>query len=142
VGFPFCLIGCLSGFLHLARLDRFSSLQCALRVGKDRAIQTQDVARRLIFYVAGFDPFPPRRHYELYRKEAKRQAALAGYHISQLPPDPAFGADWGVDAVFEDQRTFAAFIVLGCSDLVKQAVSVGILRTYLALFQIIIIICQ
>ena len=40
-----------------------------------------------------------------------------------------------MDSVFEGQRTFAAFIVLGWSDLVKQAVSVGILRIYLALFQ-------
>ena len=41
-------------------------------------MQAQDVARRLIFYVPGFDPFPLRRHRELYRKKAKRQAALAG----------------------------------------------------------------
>jgi hypothetical protein len=59
-------------------------------------MQAQDVTRRLIFYVPGFDPFPLRRYRELYRKEAKRQAALAGYQISQLPPDPALGADWGV----------------------------------------------
>ena len=98
-------------------------------------MQAQDVTRRLIFYVPGFDPFPLRRYRELYRKEAKRQAALAGYQISQLPPDPALGADWGVDSVFEGQRTFAAFIVLGWSDLVKHAMSAGILRTYLALFQ-------
>ena len=98
-------------------------------------MQAQDVTRRLIFYVPGFDPFPLRRYRELYRKEAKRQAALAGYQISQLPPDPALGADWGVDSVFEGQRTFAAFIVLGWSDLVKHAMSAGILRTYVALFQ-------
>ena len=98
-------------------------------------MQAQDVTRRLIFYVPGFDPFPLRRYRELYRKEAKRQAALAGYQISQLPPDPALGADWGVDSVFEDQRTFAAFIVLDWSDLVKHAMSAGILRTYVALFQ-------
>ena len=98
-------------------------------------MQAQDVTRRLIFYVLGFDPFPLRRYRGLYRKEAKRQAALAGYQISQLPPDPALGADWGVDSVFEDQRTFAAFIVLGWSDLVKHAMSAGILRTYVALFQ-------
>ena len=110
-------------------------MQCALRVGRDGAIQAQDVTRRLIFYVPGFDPFPLRRYRELYPKEAKRQAALAGYQISQLPPDPALGADWGVDSVFEGQRTFAAFIVLGWSDLVKHAMSAGILRTYVALFQ-------
>ena len=76
-----------------------------------------------------------RRYRELYHKEAKRQAALAGHQISQLLPDPALGADWGVDSVFEGQRTFAAFIVLGWSDLVKHAMSAGILRTYVALFQ-------
>ena len=98
-------------------------------------MQAQDVTRRLIFYVPGFAPFPLRSYRELYRKEAKRQAALAGYQISQLPPDPALCADWGVDSVFEGQRTFAAFIVLGWSDLVKHAMSAGIVRNYLALFQ-------
>ena len=98
-------------------------------------MQAQDVTRRLIFYVPGFDPFPLRRYRELYRTEAKRQTALAGHQIYQLPPDPALGADWGVDSVFEGQRTFAAFIVLGWSDLVKHAMSAGILRTYVALFQ-------
>ena len=98
-------------------------------------MQAQDVTRRLIFYVPGFAPFPLRSYRELYRKEAKRQAALAGYQNSQLVPGPALGADWGVDSVFEGQRTFAAFIVLGWSDLVKHAMSAGILRTYVALFQ-------
>ena len=99
-------------------------------------MQAQDVTRRLFFfYVPGFATFLLRSYRELYRKEAKRQAALAGYQISQLPPDPALGADWGVDSVFEGQRTFAAFIVLGWSDLVKHAMSAGILHIYLALFQ-------
>ena len=98
-------------------------------------MQAQDVTRRLIFYLPGFDSFLLRRYRALYRKEAKRQAVSAGYQISQLPPDPALGADWGVDSVFEGQRTFAAFIVLGWSDLVKHAMSAGILRTYVALFQ-------
>ena len=98
-------------------------------------MQAQDVTRRLIFYVPGFDSFPLRRYHELYRKEARRQAALAGYQISQLPPDPALGADWGVDSVFEGQRTFAAFIALAWSERVKHAMSAGILRTYVALFQ-------
>ena len=40
-----------------------------------------------------------------------------------------------MNSVFEGHRNFAAFIVLGWSDLVKQAMSAGILRTYLALFQ-------
>jgi hypothetical protein len=35
-------------------------------------MQAQDVTRRLIFYVSGFDPFPLRRYRFLYRKEAKR----------------------------------------------------------------------
>ena len=95
----------------------------------------EDVTRRVIFYVPGFDPFPFRRYRELYRAEAQRQAALVGYQIYQLPPNPALGADWVVDSVFEGHRTFAAFVVLGWSDLVKQAMSAGILRTYLALFQ-------
>ena len=98
-------------------------------------MQAQDVIRRVNFYLPGIDPFPLRHYRELYRAEAQRQAAFAGYQISQLPPDPVLGADWVVDSVFEGHRAFAAFIFLGWSDLVKQAMSAGILRTYLALFQ-------
>ena len=98
-------------------------------------MQAQDVTRRVIFYVSGFDPFPFRHYRELYRAETQRQVALAGYQISQLPPDPALGADCGVDSVFEGQRIFAAFMVLGWSDLLKQAMFAGNLRTYWACFK-------
>jgi hypothetical protein len=48
------------------------------------------------FYVPGFDPFPLRCYRELYRAEAQRQAALAGYQISQLPPDLALARNAGL----------------------------------------------
>ena len=93
MGFPICLIGCLSGFLRLARLDRLFIIATRVARWKGWGNAVEDVTRRVIFYVPGFDPFPFRRYRELYRAEAQRQAALAGYQISQLPPDPALGAD-------------------------------------------------
>jgi hypothetical protein len=37
---------------------------------------TQDVFRRRVFYIPGFDPFPPRRYRELYRTESQEQARI------------------------------------------------------------------
>ena len=46
---------------------------------------TQDVFRRRVFYIPGFDPFPPRRYRELYRTESQEQAQISGYTITQEP---------------------------------------------------------
>jgi hypothetical protein len=38
--------------------------------------------RRHVLYIPGYDPFPPRRYRELYRKEGGEQAAISGYELT------------------------------------------------------------
>ena len=41
------------------------------------------VARRRVFYIPGYDPYPPRRYRELYRTESRKQALISGFRIEQ-----------------------------------------------------------
>lgn len=86
---------------------------------------------RKVFYIPGFDPFPPRRYRELYRKQSQIQAAIAQYQITQSTPQtpsPRFG--WSVEGVFSNQQVHTDFTVLEWSDLVKSSMSNGIFATY------------
>ncbi|MCX7645564.1 MAG: hypothetical protein N2Z62_09765 [Rhodobacteraceae bacterium] len=87
------------------------------------------VGRRRVFYIPGYDPFPPRRYRELYRREGERQAALAGYDLA-LGPGQAGPASWSVRAVIEDERVEAEVEVLVWSDLVQDSMGHGIPATY------------
>ena len=88
----------------------------------------QCVARRRVFYIPGYDPFPPRRYRELYRTEAAAQAAHSGYDIAVGPG--ASPAGWSVRAVIEDEAVAAEVEVLVWSDLVQASMGHGILATY------------
>jgi len=83
--------------------------------------------RRKVFYLPGYDPFPPRRYRELYRSEGAAQARISGYDLtisSKIGKGPygwTVQIDGGSDADFE---------VLIWSDIVKSSMSDGILATY------------
>ncbi len=87
------------------------------------------VTRRRVFYIPGYDPIPPRRYRELYRKESAKQAAISDYSITIAPKSgPRFG--WSVDGGIEGGKTRAEIDVLVWSDIVKDSMEAGILRTY------------
>ncbi|MEM6480545.1 MAG: hypothetical protein AAF922_07635 [Pseudomonadota bacterium] len=89
------------------------------------------VARRRVFYVPGFDPIPPRRYRELYRKEAAEQAALSGYEIALTPAQREGGRfGWGVEARIGTQQTITEIDVLVWSDIVRRSMGSGIASTY------------
>lgn len=90
------------------------------------------VQRRRVFYIPGFDPFPPRRYRELYRKEAAAQAAISGYEIALSPQgaEARGGYGWQVEAQIGGQRTLALFDVMVWSDIVQRSMGHGILATY------------
>ena len=92
------------------------------------------VFTRRVFYIPGYDPHPPRRYRELYRREAARQAAISGYRIAQAPGDGG-STGWRVDASIDGQRCRARFSVLVWSDLVRRSMSGGIAATYLQLLR-------
>ncbi|WP_371060364.1 hypothetical protein [Rhodosalinus sp. 5P4] len=99
-----------------------------------RAAQAGKVARRRVFYIPGYDPFPPRRYRELYRKEAARQAGISGYTIALLPGGGQ-APGWQVTAEMDGARSEAAIEVFVWSDIVQESMSHSIAGTYAQLLR-------
>ena len=93
--------------------------------------QAARVFRRHVLYIPGYDPFPPRRYRELYRKEGTEQAAISGYELSIRP---RAGETYGWRVTSRMERPAEAEIeVLVWSDLVRASMGRGIAATYAAL---------
>lgn len=88
------------------------------------------VRRRRVFYIPGFDPFPPRRYRELYRREGVRQAAISGYSLSLSPLADATDYSWRVDTSIGDDESTAHVSVLVWADLVQDSMRGGVLAAY------------
>ncbi|OYX25580.1 MAG: hypothetical protein B7Z10_05790 [Rhodobacterales bacterium 32-66-7] len=91
----------------------------------------QRVFRRRVFYIPGYDPFPPRRYRELYRKEGRLQASISGYDLTLTarPPDPDRPYGWRVNSRM-DSPTEVEVEVLVWSDLVQRSMRRGVAGTY------------
>ena len=87
--------------------------------------------RRKVLYIPGYDPFPPRRYRELYRRESAAQGRISGFSVRQMPGGE--GADWSVEATMGERRTVTDFQVLTWSDLVRSSMTRSIFLTYLSL---------
>jgi hypothetical protein len=98
-----------------------------LKRGKTR------VARRRVFYIPGYDPFPPRRYRELYRTESRKQAEISNYKIDQKPGRSDTG--WKVRAEMEGAQVQSRIDVLIWHDLVQNSMRGGIPSTYVGLFR-------
>lgn len=86
------------------------------------------VQRRRVFYIPGFDPYPPRRYREFYRKEGAEQARISGFDLTMQ----ADGSDaWRVKARIDGQDIDARVEVLVWSDIVGHSMDQGLLSTYL-----------
>ncbi|MCC5964444.1 MAG: hypothetical protein JJU09_15075 [Rhodobacteraceae bacterium] len=95
----------------------------------------QTVRRRRVFYIPGYDPFPPRRYRELYRTEAAEQARISGYHIGQRPKQGNGPYGWIVTATVEGMETESEINILEWSDIVRSSMQAGVAATYLLLLQ-------
>ncbi|MGK8235765.1 hypothetical protein ACLGGT_16580 [Roseovarius sp. MS2] len=93
------------------------------------------VRRRRVFYIPGYDPIPPRRYRELYRKESAAQAAISGYEINVLKAKAQARFGWNVSAQIEGAEVESAVEVLVWSDIVKGSMDQGILATYVQLIR-------
>ena len=93
------------------------------------------VRRRRVFYIPGYDPIPPRRYRELYRKESAAQAGISGYEIKVLPAKAQARFGWAVSAQIEDAEVESTFEVLVWSDIVKGSMDQGIWATYAQLIR-------
>jgi hypothetical protein len=92
------------------------------------------VKRRRVFYIPGYDPIPPRRYRELYRKEGAKQSDISGYDLTLSPKSGArFG--WSVDAQIDTSETHSEIDVLVWSDIVQSSMDAGIFQTYLILIR-------
>jgi len=91
--------------------------------------------RRHVLYVPGYDPFPPRRYRELYRKEGVEQASISGYGLT-LQPRTGDTYGWRVRTVME-RPAEAEIEVLVWSDLVQGSMNRGVIGTYALLLRLI-----
>ena len=88
------------------------------------------VRHRKVFYIPGFDPAPPRRYRELYRKEAKAQAIISGYAIEVGGRNSGQGFGWHVTAIMGGHEVRSEFEVLVWSDIVRASMGAGVFATY------------
>ena len=86
--------------------------------------------RRHVLYIPGYDPFPPRRYRELYRKEGAEQAAISGYELTVARAGRARPMAGSVSARFDGRQVEAEVEVLVWSDLVKASMERGVVGTY------------
>lgn len=86
--------------------------------------------RRRVLYLPGFDPMPPRRYRELYRRESQRQAQVGGYDLTLAKPAGGRGFGWRTRARFPQGQAEAQVEVLAWADLVQASMRTGILATY------------
>jgi hypothetical protein len=93
--------------------------------------QGQEVRRRRVFYIPGYDPIHPRRYRELYRAEGAAQAEISGYEVALRGRRGGRTYGWQVTGAIEGGRVEAEFDVLVWSDIVRGSMELGIAQTYL-----------
>ncbi len=90
----------------------------------------QDVARRHVFYIPGYDPIHPRRYRELFRKEGAAQSEISGYSLTLSPKQGGGLYGWHARSEVNDQHTQVDVDVLVWSDIVRNSMSNTIPATY------------
>lgn len=96
------------------------------------AAHLPEVRRRRVFYIPGFDPAPPRRYREMYRRDGAEQAAIGGYRLSQSPLGGRPNG-WQVAALIDGAEVATEIEVLVWSDIVRDRMAQGIVATYVQL---------
>lgn len=88
------------------------------------------VRRRKVFYLPGFDPFPPRRYRELYRREGTRQAQIAGYDLNLSRAEAQGPTVWTVETRTGEVDTHTTMEILLWADIVRTQMDGSVFRTY------------
>lgn len=86
--------------------------------------------RRRVLYIPGYDPIPPRRYRELYRREGAEQAEIAGYRLSFGARADRSGFGWAINGDFDGQATETEYEVLTWADIVQRSMGQSIAATY------------
>lgn len=90
----------------------------------------QDVRKRRVFYIPGYDPIPPRRYRELFRKEGALQAQISGYQLQMGASAAVQGFGWRANAQISGHSCDSDFQVLVWSDIVRDSMANSVLATY------------
>ena len=93
------------------------------------------VRKRRVFHIPGYDPIHPRRYRELYRKESAAQADISGYEIGIRPAKSDDSFRWVVGAEIDGQAVASQIDVLVWSDIVRDSMAQSIPATYLQLLR-------
>jgi hypothetical protein len=93
------------------------------------------VRRRRVIYIPGYDPIPPRRYRELYRKEGAAQAEISSYDLAIRPRESGGTYGWSVTATIEGAEVEAEVDVLVWSDIVQGSMARSIPATYFLLLR-------
>ena len=83
----------------------------------------QEVRRRRVMYVPGYDPVPPRKYRERYRTQSARQAALSGYEIEIGKKRTRGRFGWHVVGRMDGAETQADVEVMYWADIVRGSMS-------------------
>ncbi len=93
--------------------------------------QAQQVKKRIVFYIPGYDPMLPRRYRELYRTEGARQAVISEYNLTlKGKSGKAQNYGWSVDTTIEGQKTHTEFEFLLWSDIVQASMERSIAGSF------------
>ncbi|MDO5613983.1 MAG: hypothetical protein Q4G14_12190 [Paracoccus sp. (in: a-proteobacteria)] len=93
------------------------------------------IFRRRVLYIPGYDPIPPRRYRELYRREGADQARISGYALTRADRGDDTGFGWAAASTINGAQTHAEFEVLVWDDIVQGSMGRSIPATYLQLAQ-------
>jgi len=96
---------------------------------------SRQVSTRRVFHIPGYDPMPPRRYRELYRKEGAAQAAISGYEIGVKADKSDATFRWTVGARINGHAVMSQVDVLVWADIVKGSMAQSIPATYAQLVQ-------
>lgn len=89
------------------------------------------VKKRHVFYLPGYDPMPPRRYREMYRREGAEQAQISGYDLSiSAKPVKNGPYNWQVVTEMDGHAVATTVEFLQWSDIVQDSMQANIPATY------------
>ncbi len=82
----------------------------------------QDVRRRKVFYISGFDPKGPAYYHALYSEEAQKQALINGMSIQvgDARRKDRYATAWTIKSSINDQHVETSYEVLRWDDIMRD----------------------
>lgn len=105
--------------------------------GNSENSKAQDVKRRQVFYIPGYDPMLPRRYRELYRTEGAFQADISDYTLELKGLQQKGNYSWSVRSDIDNYQTATGFEFLLWSDIVQSSMDRNIPATFLMLIKVV-----